>query len=192
MDKKFWNNRYLKNKTRWDIGHPSPPIKEYIDQLSDKNTRILIPGCGNAYEAEYLFNKGFENVFLLDIAPLALQHFANRVQQFPKKNLIESDFFQHEGNYDLILEQTFFCAIEPTLRNDYVQNMHKLLKPKGKLVGLLFAEEFGNDHPPFGGTKEEYEQRFKRLFNIKKIEIAYNSIEQRKGRELFIHFIRQE
>lgn len=192
MDKKFWNNRYLKNKTGWDIGHPSPPIKEYIDQLSDKNTRILIPGCGNAYEAEYLFNKGFENVFLLDIAPLALQHFANRVQQFPKKNLIESDFFQHEGNYDLILEQTFFCAIEPTLRNDYVQNMHKLLKPKGKLVGLLFAEEFGNDHPPFGGTKEEYEQRFKRLFNIKKIEIAYNSIEQRKGRELFIHFIRQE
>lgn len=192
MDKKFWNNRYLENKTGWDIGHPSPPIKEYIDQLSDKNTRILIPGCGNAYEAEYLFNKGFENVFLLDIAPLALQHFANRVQQFPKKNLIESDFFQHEGNYDLILEQTFFCAIEPTLRNDYVQNMHKLLKPKGKLVGLLFAEEFGNDHPPFGGTKEEYEQRFKRLFNIKKIEIAYNSIEQRKGRELFIHFIRQE
>lgn len=192
MDKKFWNNRYYEKKTGWDIGHPSPPIKEYIDQLSDKNTRILIPGCGNAYEAEYLFNKGYENVFLLDIAPLALQQFANRVQQFPKENLIESDFFQHEGNYDLILEQTFFCAIEPTLRNDYVQNMHKLLKPKGKLVGLLFAEEFGNDHPPFGGTKEEYEQRFKRLFDIKKIEIAYNSIDQRKGRELFIHFIRQE
>ena len=192
MDKIFWNNRYHEKKTGWDIGHPSPPIKEYIDQLSDKNTQILIPGCGNAYEAEYLFNKGYENVFLLDIAPLALQQFSNRVNHFPKKNLIESDFFQHEGKYDLILEQTFFCAIKPTLRNDYVQNMHKLLKPKGKLVGLLFAEEFGNDHPPFGGTKEEYEQRFKRLFDIKKIEIAYNSIEQRKGRELFIHFIRQE
>lgn len=192
MDKIFWNNRYHENKTGWDIGHPSPPIKEYIDQLSDKNTRILIPGCGNAYEAEYLFNKGYENVFLLDIAPLALQQFANRVRQFPKKNLIESDFFQHEGKYDLILEQTFFCAIDPSLRNDYVQNMHKLLKPKGKLIGLLFAEEFDNDHPPFGGTKEEYEQRFKKLFDIKKIEIACNSIEQRKGRELFIHFIRQE
>ena len=70
--------------------------------------------------------------------------------------------------------------------------MHKLLNPKGKLVGLLFAEEFDIDHPPFGGTKEEYEQRFKTLFDIIKIEIAYNSIEQRKGRELFINFIRQE
>ena len=192
MDKIFWNNRYHEKQTGWDIGHPSSPIKEYIDQLSDKNTRILIPGCGKAYEAEYLFNNGFKNVFLLDIAPLALQQFANRVQEFPKKNLIEGNFFQHEGNYDLILEQTFFCAIEPALRNDYVQNMHRLLKPKGKLVGVLFAEEFGNDHPPFGGTKEEYEQRFKKLFEIKKIEIAYNSIDQRKGRELFIHFIRQE
>ena len=192
MDKFFWNNRYHEKKTGWDIGHPSTPIKEYIDQLRDKDTQILIPGCGNAYEAEYLFNKGYENVFLLDIAPLALQQFANRVNHFPKKNLIESDFFQHEGKYDLILEQTFFCAIKPTLRNDYVQNMHKLLKPKGKLVGLLFAEEFDNDHPPFGGTKEEYEKRFKRLFDIKKIEMAYNSIEQRKGRELFINFIRQE
>ena len=108
MDKFFWNNRYHEKKTGWDIGHPSTPIKEYIDQLRDKDTQILIPGCGNAYEAEYLFNKGYENVFLLDIAPLALQQFANRVNHFPKKNLIESDF-QHEGKYDLILEQTFLC-----------------------------------------------------------------------------------
>ena len=38
--------------------------------------------------------------------------------------------------------------------------MHQLLIPKGKLVGLLFAEKFENDHPPFGGTKEEYKKRF--------------------------------
>ena len=118
MDKFFWNNRYHEKKTGWDIGHPSTPIKEYIDQLRDKDTQILIPGCGNAYEAEYLFQR-YKNVFLLDIAPLALHRFANRVQQFPKKTSLKAIFF-NTSNYDLILEQTFL-SIDPSLRNDYVR-----------------------------------------------------------------------
>jgi hypothetical protein len=46
------------NETGWDLGQVSPPLKAYIDQLTDKNLRILIPGCGNSYEAEYLLEKG--------------------------------------------------------------------------------------------------------------------------------------
>jgi hypothetical protein len=29
------------------------PIKNYIDTLKDKDIAILIPGCGNTYEAAY-------------------------------------------------------------------------------------------------------------------------------------------
>ncbi|MCB0465166.1 MAG: SAM-dependent methyltransferase, partial [Aequorivita sp.] len=58
----FWNHKYLSGETGWDIGYVSTPIKEYIDQLSDKNLKILIPGGGNSYEAEYLFESGFNNV----------------------------------------------------------------------------------------------------------------------------------
>lgn len=190
MNKAFWNNRYATKETSWDIGYASTPLKEYIDQLEDKNVRILIPGCGNAYEAEHLYKSGFANVFLLDIAPLALRLFSERVPKFPKEHLLEGDFFEHKDSYDLILEQTFFCAINPILREKYVKKMYDLLKPNGKLAGLLFAEEFGKDHPPYGGTKEEYEKRFSPFFNIKKIEIAHNSIEARKGKELFIQFVR--
>ena len=188
--KDFWNNRYKNKETGWDIGYASTPLKNYIDQLENKEIRILIPGCGNAYEAEYLHLKGFNNVFLLDIAPMALQQFSERVPDFPKKHLIQENFFEHQGSYMLILEQTFFCAINPTLRDKYVHKMHQLLIPKGKLVGLLFAEEFENDHPPFGGTKEEYKKRFSPLFEIQKMELANNSIEARKGREFFIQLIR--
>ena len=52
--KEYWINRYKEERTGWDIGYPSTPLKEYIDQLQDKNLRILIPGAGNGYEAEYL------------------------------------------------------------------------------------------------------------------------------------------
>ena len=53
--KNYWTNRYSKAKTGWDIGYPSTPLKTYFDQLENKDLRILIPGAGNAYEAEYLF-----------------------------------------------------------------------------------------------------------------------------------------
>ena len=116
LTKDFWNNRYKNKETGWDIGYASTPLKNYIDQLENKEIRILIPGCGNAYEAEYLHLKGFNNVFLLDIAPMALQQFSERVPDFPKKHLIQENFFEHQGNYNLILEQTFFCAIKPKLQ----------------------------------------------------------------------------
>lgn len=42
----------------------------------------------------------------------------------------------------VLMEQTFFCAINPSLRKDYVAKMHELLAPNGKLVGVLFDKEF--------------------------------------------------
>ena len=53
----------VQNDTGWDIGKGSTPILTYIDQLEDKSIKILIPGCGNAHEAEYLVSKDFLMVF---------------------------------------------------------------------------------------------------------------------------------
>jgi thiopurine S-methyltransferase len=186
LDKKFWNQRYIEKNTGWDIGDISTPIKEYIDQLKNKNLSIIIPGCGNAYEAEYLFSNGFNNVFLIDLSPIALNQFKDRVPSFPTGHLICGDFFKHQGKYDLIIEQTFFCAIHPSLRTDYVRHAAELLNPNGKIIGLLFNEELNHDHPPFGGSKEEYLAYFKPYFNIEIMETARNSIIPRDQRELFI------
>ncbi len=73
FNKKYWEQKYINNQTGWDIGHISTPIKNYIDQLQNKELRILIPGAGNSYEAEYLWNQGFKNLFILDIAEQPLK-----------------------------------------------------------------------------------------------------------------------
>ena len=113
MDKNYWENRYQEQETGWDIGYVSTPIKSYFDQISDKNISILVPGAGHAYEAEYLHFLGFKNVTVIDIAQIPLDNFSKRFPDFPNKKLICSDFFDHSGSYDLILEQTFFCALNP-------------------------------------------------------------------------------
>ncbi len=182
----FWNHKYISGETGWDIGYVSTPLKEYIDQLTDMDQKILIPGAGNAYEAEYLFKKGFKNVYVVDISSIALKNFAIRVLDFPSEQLLCKDFFDLTDSFDLVIEQTFFCALDPALRTEYMRKMHQLLNPQGILVGLLFNIPLNTDRPPFGGSKEEYIALFKETFNILKMEASYNSIPERAGNELFI------
>ncbi len=191
LDIEFWNGRYLNGQTGWDIGRASRPMTEFIDTLTDRSTRILIPGCGNAYEAEYLHDRGFANVHLIDLAPLALQRFADRVPGFPKENLIKGDFFAHSGNYDLILEQTFFCAIDPGLRPAYASKISELLVPGGRLAGVLFRVPLYDDHPPFGGNAEEYHTYFEVDLEIMRMEPCRNSIEPRQGDELWVEMMKR-
>jgi SAM-dependent methyltransferase len=187
FDSNYWENRWKNNQTGWDIGHVSTPIKEYFDQVEDKTLRILIPGCGNAWEGEYLYSIGFKNVFLLVIAPSAIEHIKQRITTFPHEQILLDDFFKLDDQFDIIVEQTFFCALDPTMRQAYVENAYRLLKENGRLVGLLFDTDFGNDHPPFGGSKKEYEGYFGAMFNFKHFERSKNSIKPRMGRELFIN-----
>jgi thiopurine S-methyltransferase len=190
--KSYWDMQYSENATGWDIGAVSAPVKEYIDQLTDKSLKILIPGAGNAYEAEYLFINGFKNVRVLDISSVAAESFKQRFPDFPDNQIIVQDFFAHNDKYDLIVEQTFFCALDPAARTKYVKKTYSLLKKGGKLVGLLFNHEFEKAGPPFGGSVNEYETLFSPYFKFKKFEESYNSIKPRAKRELFIIFIKSD
>ena len=187
----FWQQRYEQDSIGWDMGQVSPPIQAYIDQLpeSAKSQAVLVPGAGNAYEVGYLHEQGFTNVTLVDFAPAPIEAFAERYPDFPAEHLICADFFElspEKYQFDWVLEQTFFCAINPARRDEYVAQMAALLKPNGKLVGLLFDKDFGRDEPPFGGTKAEYQQRFAPYFDIEIMETSYNSYPARQGSELFI------
>ena len=187
-NKNYWENNYLNKQIGWDIGYASPPITNYTDQLNNKDLSILIPGAGNAYEAEYLFHNGFKNITVLDIAEQPLENLKNRNPTFPKEKLIQGDFFKHDRTYDLIIEQTFYCAISPKLRSNYADKIYNLLNNGGKLAGLLFDFPLTEEGPPFGGSLEEYKNTFSNQFHIKVLETSYNSIKPRLGRELFIIF----
>ena len=183
----YWDELYNTKQTAWDIGYPSTPLKEYIDQLTDKSISILIPGCGHGYEAEYLLQQGFTKVTAADLSPVLTARLADKLSDYNGQQLtiITGDFFALTGQYDLILEQTFFCALPPELRPNYVQQMHKLLKPGGKLAGVLFDRSFEGG-PPFGGSRAEYEPLFGSTFNLQVLAPCYNSIKPREGVELFI------
>ncbi len=182
----YWDQQYIYKKTGWDIGYASPSIVAYFDQVFDKSKRILIPGAGNAWEAEYLWNNGFQNIFVLDFSQEAIRTFKTRMSHFPESHIICEDFFQHNESYDIIVEQTFFSSLPIKMRPNYVLQMQYLLQENGKVIGLLFNHHFNKDDPPFGGTAEEYQKLFSPAFDIKVLEKSHNSIKPRKGREYFL------
>ncbi|MBS1646412.1 MAG: methyltransferase domain-containing protein [Bacteroidetes bacterium] len=186
LDSSFWNARWQNSETGWDIGYASPAITAYMEQYLNKQAAILIPGCGNAYEAEYLVQNNFTNITLLDIAPKAVEQLKEKFAATPQVRVLCGDFFQHQEKYDLMVEQTFFCAITPNLRTSYAKQAASLLNKKGKIMGLLFNTDFEKQGPPFGGNTQEYEEIFNPFFLVKKMETCYNSIKPRSGSELFV------
>jgi hypothetical protein len=183
----YWDQRYNTHQIQWDIGAASTPLKEYIDQFKDRSARILIPGCGNAYEAYYLHDKGFSNITLVDISTVVTGKLQMQLKKDNKEEIkvINTDFFLFEGEFDLILEQTFFCALHPSLRQSYAKKMNSLLSEKGKIAGVLFNRDFDGG-PPFGGHISEYHKLFAPVFHIRALSPCYNSIPPRAGAEAFI------
>lgn len=191
MDAEFWQQRYEAGELKWDMGQVSPPIKAYIDQLptAAKSLDIMVAGAGNAYEVGYLHELGFTNVTVFDIAPAPLNNFASSQPTFPQDQLVCADFFElipAQYQFDLAIEQTFLCAIDPARRPEYVKQMHALLKPAGKIVGVLFDRDFASPTPPFGGSEAEYRALFSPYFEIEVMQPCHNSHPARQGSELFI------
>ena len=190
LDKNYWANRYQTGEIGWDVGTITTPIKAYIDHLietkTDKNLKILIPGAGSGYEAAYLWAQGFRNVFVCDWAEEAISRYKNNVPEFPESQLIIGDFFLMNQQFDLIIEQTFFCALDPQLRPQYAQKMAELLHTEGVLSGVLFGQTFPFQGPPFGGDRAEYANYFEPYFDILTMEDCYNSIQPRAKTELWI------
>lgn len=191
LDRAYWESRYASGETGWDTGGPTTPLKTYIDQLTDKGLRILFPGAGRAWEAEYTHRQGFRNVFVIDLTDAPFKDLLARCPDFPPEHLITGDLFTHEGEYDLILEQTFFCALDPALRSAYVEQMHKLLHKGGRLVGVVFDTVPNPVGPPFGGSQAEYLSLFTPFFPDVSFERCYNSIAPRARRELWIQAVKK-
>ncbi|CAK8996684.1 unnamed protein product [Durusdinium trenchii] len=118
--------------------------------------RVLVPGCGRAYDAVALAEYGFSSVVAVDLSESA----ADAAKQFlsecksPAASKIEvvcADFFKLdlEPKADVIWDCTFLCALDPSVRVAWAQKTHSLLKPGGTLLTCIFPICDKEGGPPF-------------------------------------------
>jgi SAM-dependent methyltransferase len=197
-----WENQYLINVTPWEKGEPAPPLDEWLERNGREiSGRVLVPGCGLGHDCRALAeHSGANEIIGLDISPEAVR----RAGEFPvigTERYEVGDLFDlepdHLGSYDWVWEHTCFCAIEPGLRNDYVEAVWSALRPGGTLLAVFYLNPYDDEHrpgggPPHGATSEEIRERFEGSGRFRAIEsyIPAVAYEGREGREQMTRFER--
>lgn len=195
----YWNDRYRSGDTGWDLGTPSPPFVRLHEAGQLAPCRMAVPGCGRGWEVAYFAGRGF-HVTAIDFAPEAIAATRMRLEAdgIPLRggaageapadgvDLVQADLFdlpaRLAGAFDLVLEQTCFCAVDPARRPDYVAAVHRLLAPGGRLIGLFY--DFGEDGgPPFTTDPDEVRALFSGRFEVRALSRTPDSHPRRQGEE---------
>ena len=149
----FWNDRYRASVTPWDAGAVPSALAAFADDRPP-SARILIPGCGSGYEAAFLIDRGWE-VLAIDFSPDAIALAREVLGPERSSSLREADFFSlGDPPFDVVYERAFLCALPPRVWPAYAEQVARLTRPGGLLVGFFFlAETHGG--PPFGISRRD-------------------------------------
>lgn len=190
----FWSPLYRTGDTRFDKGRIAPPIARMAQAGDIPAGRVLVPGGGRGHDALALAQLGFA-VTLVDIAPEACEAAAAaaRALGVPLEVRCEDALVEtlgaRRGTFDAIVEHTFFCAIDPARRPEYVDAVAGLLRPGGVLAGLFFLVGRPGG-PPFDATEPEIRGLFSARFALERLRPAPDGFPDRLGRELEARFVR--
>lgn len=177
----YWENRFSVGDTPWDLSGPTP-VLEYglrvIEGLSDSirfAKKVLCPGAGRGVDAIGLVRKGYE-VVAVDWSETAVAHMRTASESLPdslaeKLQIHHADFFvlKPQG-VDIVFEHTFYCAIDPLRRVEYVERVSQWLEPSRLLFGNFFVKSpesgLGSERsgPPFFSSEQELRRCFASKF----------------------------
>ena len=162
----FWDQRYQAGFTPWDAGAVPPALIDFA-QRSAPGPRVLVPGCGSAYEAGWLDARGF-NVTAIDISASAVERARALLgAAVAERVLQQADFFEVAGSFNWIYERAMLAALPPARWAAYASNVHRLLLPAGLLAGFFFVDEGINEPrrgPPFAAGERELADLFDGAF----------------------------
>lgn len=160
----FWDNLYKIEKTPWDQGGVPDLLKPFVE-VTDKAQRVLVPGCGSAYEVGFLADAGFD-VRAVDISEEAVAR-AKKIVGEGKSIIEQADFFElADCQFDLIYERAFLCSFSPGLREDYLDKCAELLSEEGLIFGFFFVADERESGPPYPISRKNLDNLLGKRFEL--------------------------
>jgi len=177
----FWESRYRDHTTPWDAGKVPTALREYLPKMP-KGARVLVPGCGSAYEAGFLAENGFD-VLAIDFSPAAVELAKKNLPRFANFVLLADYFeFDYGKPYDVVYERAFLCALPPRIWPKYALRTAQLLRSGGDLAGFFFFRE-GEKGPPFGTAPDALHALLDPHFELVEDKAVTDSIPVFQGAE---------
>eukprot|EP00934_Nitzschia_sp_Nitz4_P006099 Nitzschia sp. Nitz4//scaffold10_size219509//26303//28553//NITZ4_001400-RA/size219509-processed-gene-0.114-mRNA-1//-1//CDS//3329532836//6089//frame0 len=180
-----WSAKWSERKIGFHMNDVNPILTEFGDKLFPKegdtcsNTRVFVPLCGKTVDMAYLTQVASEVVGVEGIR-VALEEFAEEQPQLNVKptgvhgaferfegdkiSLLKGDFFvlddtSTNGKFGAIYDRASIVAINPSLRQAYVDVIGRLIAPGGRVL-LALLERVGTPEgikmgPPFSFSDAE-------------------------------------
>jgi len=144
---RYWSQRFLLNDSPWELGKPSGVVLEAVSLLSARDvslagSSVLVPGCGTGSDALALARAG-AHVLAVDWSPVAVERLGEKLGaagplagtlEVRRCDVLTADL----GVFDIVVEHTFLCAIDPSQMPQYAKAVSAACRPGGHLVGNLF------------------------------------------------------
>ena len=183
----FWTAQYQQQNWGWDLGQAHPYLQQSLDSLKLMRAKVLVLGCGRAHDAHYFAERGH----LVDAIDISAEALTAAQKIYPETSNLK--YFQvdalnlpdsYNGQYDIVWDHTFYCAIPPKKRQELVKIWHRALNEQGRVMGIFFSM-FKPDGPPFGGSEWELRARVKKQFRTQYWNRVPIGPVSRLGKEFF-------
>jgi SAM-dependent methyltransferase len=137
----FWDERFEAGVTPWDAGGvPRALLRFLAGGRIAPGARVLIPGCGSAWEAGALDDAGLA-VQAIDFSPAAIARARTQLGARADRLLRQADFFEFDAPaFDWIYERTFLPALPPARWPDWAARVAALAAPDALLAGFFFQD----------------------------------------------------
>lgn len=193
-----WAQRYATRDTPWDLGDAHPEIVARIAAglvpASASSARAWVPGCGRGHDALALARAGWR-VSAMDFADATQGDLNLRLAEFGGRFLL-GDVLESalEERFDLVLDHTFFCALDPRLRARWGAAIGRSLAPAGRVCALVFpvgkpASEGG---PPYGCSTQDLQAALGPEFRAQLDEPCLHRAQKRSWAERWAVFARED
>jgi hypothetical protein len=185
----FWDERFARGFTPWDQAGVQPQFEAFAAAHPD--LAVLIPGCGNAWEAGWLAGHG-RTVRAIDFAPAAVASARAALGRYAAV-VEQADFYAYEPPFAAgwVFERAFLCALPPAQRVHYAQRMAALLKPGALLAGYFFIDE-PQKGPPFPIDRDELDALLTPYFTLLDEQPGVGSLPVFEGRERWMIWRRND
>ena len=159
-DPGYWDQRYRDQEGTtfdWleDYETIEPLIKQAIEKLLDEGNplalehiKILNLGCGNSILSEELYDRGFKNVYNIDISPVVIEQMSlrNSVKRPELKwEVMDVRNMRYPSNYfDLIIDKSTIDALlcgESSFLNTalMMKECQRILKPDAAYFSISYG-----------------------------------------------------
>ncbi len=173
-DRNHFAALYRKGPPPWETGRPEPWVLRLLDEgvLAGE---VLDAGCGTGKNAVPMAARGCR-VTAVDFVPEAVAAARKRAREAgvaDRLRVVEADLFRWdpgETRFDAVLDSGFFHVLGDADRARYVERLHELLRPGGRLVLMCFSDLEPGEGGPRRVREEELRTAFRDGWEIERLE----------------------